>query len=288
MYLKNDSLNWDVETRPVYVDGVKVEGYQAVRRDDNHAVLGIHGARYTAVPNHTIRDLAEVFSGEAGASIRGSWSIGGGKTIGMQLEDGTFRIPGDPSEYRDFFVLANSHDGSRPVMFHPTQVRIVCQNTFYASLRQKQGAGYVFRHTSSVHGRIEEVRKALLIAQRDREDFTRWAEEMQAQGIDRARFVDGMIPLPAEILAGVAHELGAAERAILEARDTLQAVIHRPTQDDIRESAWGLWNAGVEYLDHFQNPRRKTRTHEGRKLLRTIGLAPGKEIVRGAIAGALI
>jgi hypothetical protein len=284
MALKQDSLLWDVTLEPVYLaSGEQVPGYQAAVRDDTNAVLAIHGSRYEEVTNRTIRDLAEVFAGEAGASVRGSWSVKGGAVVGIQLENGLFTLPGDPSEFRDFFVLGNSHDGSMLAKFHPTQQRIICVNTFYRAMYTSQSAsGYTFKHTSGITGRIAEVRAALKVAAFEREAFAEWAESLMHKEASEPRFLDSLV---GEYVIG--DELDAADRAINDARDVLASVIARPTQNGTT-GAWRLFNAGVEYLDHFAEPRRKVKGHEERKLLRTIGLVPGKERVASAVKASLL
>jgi phage/plasmid-like protein (TIGR03299 family) len=290
--LVKDDLQWDVvETDTVSVhehqfDGSwrdwKAEGYKAIVRPDTKSVLGIHKARYEPVFNRDLREFAEIVQGESGASVAGSWSIKGGAVVGLQLQDGTYAMPGDPSDYQDFFVLGNSFDGSLPFLLHPTQVRIICQNTFYRALRErsKGGLGYVFKHTAGITAKVKEAQQAIQLAYQDRRKFLEWGEKLLKTPANQESFV-------AALIRDTESELEAAQQAVEEARETLRGVIGRATNDHIRDSAWGLFNAGVEYLDHFEK-RRNTKNAKQAKMLRTIGFTAEKaNRLRGALALSL-
>lgn len=281
--LQNDDLTWDVRVGPVSAgEGVSgTDRYQAIIRDDNDSLLAIAGSRYVPVLNSDLRELAEIFAGEAGAQVRGSWSVKGGRVVGLQLENGLFHIPGDPSEYRTYFTVANSHDGSTPLVSHPTSIRVVCQNTFFYAMNDRKYNGYRFRHTEGIHDKIKQVKEAVVQAHLEREGFTNWAQTMMERGFNPEIFINHLIPASEAAIR-------TADEALEEARETLRVVLKRPTNDGIRESVWGAINAGVEYLDHFEKPRRVTKNRNERLLLRTIGLAPGKEKVVWAARAAMI
>lgn len=290
MALPQDDLLWEVQERSLYLGNSQnvrshkaVVRYNPVEDGDKFVVLGVHSNRYEPVKNAEVRDFADIYAKESGGTIRGSWSVNGGKIVSIQVEGGKFIIPGDPSEYDDFMSIGNSHDGSLPFVAHPTQVRVECENTFFASLRkgglawtapngvdaQKDVLGYRLRHTSSIHDKIAAAQAAIKQAYADRALFAEWAESLMQDEVDWDRFVNVLVP-------AAESERESAILAVEEARSVLNSVRARRTNDGIRQNAWGTLNAGIEYLDHFETPQRVTKTHEQRKLLRTVGYSNEK------------
>lgn len=305
MALPQDDLQWEVQERALYLGNRQnVASHKAIVRYNSDPetmtaqpviVLGVHSNRYEPVKNAEVREFADIYAKESGGSIRGSWSVKNGQIVSIQIEGGKFLVPGDPSAYDDFMSIGNSHDGSLPFVAHPTQVRVECENTFFASLRkgglawtapngvdsQKDVLGYRLRHTSSIHDKIEAAQRAIKQAYAERDDFLAWAEQLQAQEVDWDRFVSVLVP-------AAESERESAILAVEEARQTLNDVRARRTNDGIRQNAWGTLNAGIEYLDHFETPQRVTKTHEQRKLLRTVGFSNEKaQRLNAAIKAAL-
>jgi len=192
----------------------------------------------------------------SGAHFETAGSILGGKRVFVTMKVPNHMTFASGQEQVDLYLLAwNSHDGSSAFTLAITPVRVVCKNTLdyaMAAARRK----FLVRHTVSATERIEEARRAL--------DLTFNYEKALAEDIDRmldkvyteeqfASLVEQLLPdLPED-----AEEFAKANRE--EAQGSMAALWYSPTQDGIRDTAWGAMSTVVEWADFYSPARSKDR-----------------------------
>ena len=189
-------------------------------------------------------------------------------------------LPGDTSRIFPFVSASWGHDGSRGLNVRSTNVREVCWNTFSASELVAGAAGtqFTFRHTKNWRERIEEAKKVIQGLGKQNELYVEMLQEYAATPVDsltKDRFamavaLDQRAKSTLQFKEDVAKGIYSpkVQRNAEKARDAVLALFNGPTIPDAhKETAYGLFLAGGEYLDHV----RKYQTEDsyvGRTLLR--------------------
>lgn len=243
------------EPTTVYTE---VEGFKAVRRSDNAALLGVVGDGYEPVTNGEMWDIAEALQGEA-ADVRfeTAGSLQGGRKVWILIRLAEpLQIKGDPNGATlPYYSLQNSHNGSGAFRGQATMTRIVCANTAHIADQEAKvrGTEFTFRHTKNVRDRIDEARQALAGWRSSLEEWQQLNEHMVLLDMtpdDVDAFLDRWIPMPPP---GTASERVIAN--VEEARAQWRAAYASPTCEGIRGTAAGVFAASTEYAEHYRKAR---------------------------------
>lgn len=248
---------------------VPVTESKAIVRSDTGEELGVVGKNFTPVLNETMGELLEAFIGEEGsAKYETAGAAMGGKIVyATVILDEPFKVIGDESWTYTMAAFLNGHDGNLSTKVLPLDFRVVCANTANAAsmLGDRTGLQYVFRHTASITERLKEVRGALANMRAEglkyREVCNQLAVvEMTDADIDKAIevFVDTPAPGKAtETVRDNAAKAAATIKGFMSSKSTSEA--HRKT-------AYGLFMAMTEYLDHGRDYKNQD-TYVRRTLL---------------------
>lgn len=159
-------LDWFVdkcELAAMTIDGPKVidNAYATIRTDKN-IPLGVVKDRYTIVQN---TEAFKFFDGAIGKN-KAIWQTAGcfdnGRRIFVSAKlPNSIMVNGDPIE--NYLIFTTNHDGGGGVKILFSPIRVVCQNTLNAAIRNSDN--YVtFRHTKSVHDNISVADQILGIS----------------------------------------------------------------------------------------------------------------------------
>ncbi len=270
---------WEVRLDPVFSlvetywppQPIEIPGYKAVVRSDTERILSIQPETYGTIQNRELWELVEATLGEIGPDkiqVESAGVLKGGAEVWVlaRLSEAV-RVPGDPSETYTYGAFTTTHDGSGALRVYPTQVRIVCWNT-YSTARATAEADLgqiVIRHTRNARERVAAARQILAGMRDDQAAYMELMEELVGIGVtDRqlARFVVDFIPSPPEMLIS-----DRVANNVEEARVAIRAILDGPTCAGIRNTAYGMLNAATEYLDHVRRAR-SSETKFRRSLLR--------------------
>lgn len=265
---------WNPVTEPLYRsvpsindDGEPVQGFEEVGthvgvvRDDTGDSIGVVGSGYEVVSNDTLYDIAETIEGQASGSVmfETGGSLNGGSNVWLliRLRD-AISVPGDPNgETIPYYTLQNAHDGSGSLRGQATQTRVVCQNTSRMAdfEAKRRGTEFVFRHTRSVHDRIEEAKAALAGWREDLESYVQMSRVLVQEPVtvdQRREFLERMVPMP-EIATASDRVRDNVERTRGEFTDILDGV----TCEGISDTQWGLLAATVEWSQHVRRAQSR-------------------------------
>lgn len=265
-------LTWEPIARPVYVEDMSItaEGdllqsyaeldrFTAIQRDDNGYVLAVMNKTYEIFPNADLGPLLEEFVKASGGRLQyeTAGSLDGGRDVWALLrEPEPFTIPGDPNgAVLPFLAAQNSHDGGGALRIQRLQTRIVCANTSAAADREaeKHGLQFTFRHTKSIGERVEQAKRVVAGLDLDTAAYKDWAADLLALRVTaegQRSFVEAFIPMPvAEVITPRVHNNIEAARSIM------WGYINGVTCEGISNTAYGLTQAGIEFLDHGRNSR---------------------------------
>jgi len=252
-----------VEQRPTESFEV-VEDAVLNARSDNGYPLGIVSGTYTPVSNSEMYDIAEVIEGIDKGAVRyeTGGSLGNGKKVWLLLRlNEPIHVDGDPNgAVIPYYALQNAHDGSGSFRGQATMTRIVCANTARMADMDAQARGteFVFSHTKNVGDRIEEAKKALAgwrVSVKAYQDQMAYLMSLGINVKQRELFLEQFIPAP--IAKAVSDRV---MNNIEDARQSIRDLLAGPTCDGINTTAYGLVQAGVEYLNHV----RKAHSLESR------------------------
>ena len=223
-------------------------------------VLGVVGERYRTYQNEELLAFADnILSGDldGGGRWESAGSIKGGRVVfaSLKLDNQIVLDPKGVNDKTDTYLLmTTSHDGSSAIQAMTTPVRVVCQNTLNVALSDKSRQSFKIRHTATASDRAEQARIALGLANSYLSEFNIMAQELFATEIDNKVFhniVKTLYPEPAD----------DAGKATLTKYETKIDIINglyfdSPTQDGIRGTAWGAYNALTERVDYFRQGRK--------------------------------
>lgn len=277
---------WEPMEAPLYVSHIGANGeeqfsildsHKRIVRDDNMQTLGVVGDTYTATSNSELHDIAEaiilgsrldtgrdphIMGAEPEAQYETAGSLRGGKQVWILLRmSEMLTVAGDPhGATLPFFALQNSHDGSGAFTGGAGETRIVCANTVRAFNAERHGMRFSFKHTPKIAERIAEARAAVTSW---RAHTRHWANLMEqllhvpATTAQRERFVELFQPMP----AGKATE--RVQNNVEAAREQLRKILASVTCEGTDKTAYGLFQAGIEWSQHFRATRARNADENG-------------------------
>ena len=134
-----------------------ISTHKATYRTDAGNTLGVVGKDYAIVQNEEalefINYLSEVSGSQAKIVSAGALGYGERIFITVQLGDDVFLDPNDA--LKTYVVFTTSHDGSGGVSALITHIRVVCQNTLNAALRDAATNRMTFKHTKNVNKKLD-------------------------------------------------------------------------------------------------------------------------------------
>jgi phage/plasmid-like protein (TIGR03299 family) len=208
-------------------------------------VLSVMGNAYEPIQNLDNADVLNEIVGRSGALFETAGALNGGRQVFVSMKAPEGLMIGGHDAVDLYLVATNSHDGSSAFKIAATPIRVVCANTLALGLSSAK-ASYSIRHTSGAKTRIAEAQAALGVMWNYAEEFEAEANRMLDTKVTDAQF--------AKIVAGLFPEKRDESERMTRTREQAVAnvtFLHReaPTQDGIRGTAWGAWNAITEYVD---------------------------------------
>lgn len=227
-----------------------------VRINDNGTFDGLAtvGTRYVVQQNRECLDyaLAIVGASKGDAVVDTCGVLDGGREFFSSLDLGGLII--DPMGINDkierYLLVRNGHDGKTPITFANTSIRAVCKNTVIAGMKSSKRV-FTARHTRNADSAIEEAQKVLEIS-------TEWAQSFQTTA---NRLLAVNVPVGSQQINTIVSnvfpiEKGATERQ-RKNRDGVIALVLGVYENErnaklVGYNGWGMYNAIVEYLDHYR------------------------------------
>jgi phage/plasmid-like protein (TIGR03299 family) len=222
--------------------------------DGGTDVLSVVGNKYKTVQNEELFAFADNVLDSNSAKWESAGSLKKGKIVFGSL-DIPKEIVLDPQGVNDktklYLIVWTSHDGSVAVQAAITPVRVVCQNTLNIAMRTAKQS-FKIRHTQTAEGRIVQARQALGLTFAYADEFQKQANELFQQSITDKQFSDlirNLYPKPED-----------ASKAALTRWENKVVLIddlyhNSPTNNSIKGTAWGAFNAFTERLDYYRSSK---------------------------------
>ena len=152
---------------------------------------------------------------------------------------------------RTYLLVNTSHDGSVAIQASITPVRVVCKNTLNMALNGVKQS-FKIRHTSTAGGKVQAARETLNLTYSYMDQFEKEAQALFAAEINDKQFNDlivGLYPKPEKDTKGAVTKW---ENKINLVNDLY---FTSPTNENVKGTAWGAFNALTERLDYYRTAR---------------------------------
>jgi phage/plasmid-like protein (TIGR03299 family) len=271
---KQAGLDWTVSNKPLFAEiepasidmhGVsqalykQVTNRNAMVRNDTNEVIGVVGDKYKIVQNMEVFSALDtlVDSGDARYTAAGEYNNGANIWMVMELPIGV-NVANDP--HAAFLLVQSSHDGSCAVRIRPIIERLFCSNQINKLIKGKKTNDftYVMKHTTNSELSVQDIRNITQLTYQAIEEYEVTASGLLKREVSTAQVRDyfkRVWALPSTVEDKPYHLLTQGERRqqtiAITARDKAWQVYNESeTQANIRGTAFGAWQAVVEYADH--------------------------------------
>jgi phage/plasmid-like protein (TIGR03299 family) len=256
-------LDWTVEHTELSASVITEQGVTSVpvpdkrattriNRDGSASVLGITSPTYTIVQNTQSADLIDGITYEAGAIIDSAGEIGGGKRIYVAAKmPETVNVAGrDPVD--TFLVITNGHDGTHGLSCEIKHLRLLCTNGMTG---WRTSDRVTLRHTSRMDVRVQQIRDTLRLVYAEATQFAAFADDLALTQMTDNEFWAIVSDIFPDDEDATERQRNANQRN----RDAVWGIYEGPTQDNIRGTAWGAYQAFIEYAEWGRSVRANGR-----------------------------
>jgi phage/plasmid-like protein (TIGR03299 family) len=256
-YVKNEVNPYETVTD--YYEVPKKQAVIKLGKDDNNQVIGVVGDKYKVVQNMEVFSALDslVDSGQARYTAAGEYNNGANIWMIMELPVGV-NVANDP--HAAFLLVQSSHDGSCAVRIRPIIERLFCANQINRLITGKKTNDYtyVMKHTTNSKLSPSEIGNIIQLSYDSIQQYESIANTLITRGVTHTQareFFKRVWPLPSTVEGKPYHMLTQGERRqqtiAITARDrAFDIYSESPTQENIRGTAFGMWQAVVEYADH--------------------------------------
>ncbi len=253
----NENNNGNPDT-DIIIPEVEVPGFFATMRTDTEQVLGVVGKDYQIVQNVDAFNFFDAIVGGDGIQYETAGALGKGERIFITAKlPGYIRV-GNEDMTEKYLFLTTSHDGFGSITAAFTPVRIVCNNTLNAALKNCTGSIKI-RHTANAKDRLAEAHRVMGISNKLSDElegiFNQWSRtritDQQVQRLIQLAMVPNKEVLQ-NIQAGNLDELSTAFTNVCNSVYEYAMTSPSQQQDTTKGTVFGAYNAVTGY---FQNVR---------------------------------
>ena len=247
-----------------------------IYRTDYNIPLGFVKERYEPVQNVDAFKFFDDAIGKNEAIWQTAGFFGNGQRIfvSAKLPD-TILVNGDPVD--NYLVFTNSHDGSSGVKILFTPIRVICQNTLNAAIRNAENF-VSFRHTKSVHNNIDIAHEILGITRKQIEIVNEAYNAMSKIKLADSKAIEIMANVvfteaelmrlrqnghtPKQVAERYYHAINDAELSTQKVNILSKMVDYYhigPGQKEVLGTGWGVYGAITGYYSNIDNTEKEKR-----------------------------
>lgn len=141
----------------------RIKTHYATMRPDTGEVLGVVGKDYEIIQNRDAFSFFDSIVGGDGIQYETAGALGKGERIFITAKLPGYIKVGREDLIEQYLFLTTSHDGYGSITAAFTPVRIVCNNTLNAALRNHSNSIKI-RHTANAKDRLEQAHKVMGIS----------------------------------------------------------------------------------------------------------------------------
>jgi len=256
-YVKNEVNPYETVTD--YYEVPKKQAVIKLGKDNDNKVIGVVGDKYKVVQNMEVFSALDslVDSGQARYTAAGEYNNGANIWMIMELPVGV-NVANDP--HAAFLLVQSSHDGSCAVRIRPIIERLFCANQINRLITGKKTNDYtyVMKHTTNSKLSPSEIGNIIRLSYDSIQQYESIASTLitrETSHTQAREYFKRVWALPSTVEGKPYHMLTQGERrqqtiAITAREKAFDIYSESPTQENIRGTAFGMWQAVVEYADH--------------------------------------
>lgn len=246
------------ENTEIKIPEIEVPNYYATIRTDNEIILGVVGRDYEVVQNVDAFSFFDSIVGGDGIHYETAGALGKGERIFITAKLPDYIKVGNNDLIEQYLFLTTSHDGFGSITAAFTPIRIVCNNTLNAALRNHTNA-FKIRHTANAKERLEEAHKLMGITNQLSNQlegiFNQWAKVRITDPEVKKLIQMALVPnkeVLQNIQAGKEDELSTCFKNMTDAAFEYAMTNESQQLETTKGSLFGAYNAVTGY---FQNVR---------------------------------
>lgn len=227
----------------------------ATYRTDTQETLGIVGNRYEIVQNKDAFGFFDSIIDRGEAIFETAGAIGKGEKIFL-----TAKLPDDlmigGEKVEKYLILTNSHDGSSSILAGLTHIRIVCNNTLQAALRDLSNK-VTIKHNGGANERLKEAHRVMGISSKYSAEvydiFNRMTEVKMSEGQYREYIYDVIKPdfVPAGKQQSI-EEMSTRLKNMVDQTLEFAFTHHTQTTPESNGTLWGAYNSVSGYYNYIK------------------------------------
>ncbi len=266
-------LDYTVEKRPLFtydtenfkgdtdivLPEIAVPNFHATVRSDTDQVLGVVGKDYQVVQNVDAFSFFDSIVGGDGIMYETAGALGKGERIFITAKLPDYIKVGKNDLIEKYLFLTTSHDGYGSITAAFTPIRIVCNNTLSAALKNCTNTIRI-RHTQSAQDRLQEAHKVMGISNKLSAEldgiFNQWAKVRISDAKVTELIQLAMVPNK-EVLRNLqTRNLDELSSCFVNICDTAyEYAMTSPTQqtETTKGTLFGAYNAITGYFQNVRN-----------------------------------
>ncbi len=252
-------LDWQVETKPLFMEnGEAVKAQASVRQSDGR-VLGVVGPRWTPLQNKDAFKVFEPLVDSGDLKLHTAGSLRGGERVWVLCQLGlenTEIVKND--EIAKFALLSNGHDGKLAVHFGFTPIRVVCANT-EAMARGSQASKLIrVRHHRFVKNNVEKLRDIMNLANQEFETTAEQYRFLASRSINSSD-LEKYVKIVLDVQGKEDDDISTRTKNII---GTIEELFVDGQGNDLPQVActyWAAYNAVTEYLNYTKGRNAENR-----------------------------
>lgn len=254
--IKLACLDYNVVQVPLTIEvpnqnfGIVVPNKYATLRTDTNDIFGVVGNRYQIVQNVEAFDFFDNIVGKGAAIFETAGALGVGEKIFVtaKMPNDLIRINGTDDVTEVYVLLTSTHDGTGSIIAAITPIRVVCQNTLNAALKNTITKVYI-RHTASAIEKLQDAERLLGITHKLTEDLNEVFNHLATKTVSDAK----VKMLVEDLFKGSKNDKGEFKTRIANIHNqVMDSYFSGAGQSKIIGTAWGVYNGITHYLDHVK------------------------------------
>ena len=241
-------------------DYIPVENKKAVIKTTPYgqtSAIGVVGNRYKVFQNAEIFGALDNLIDSSGLRYAAAGEYDGGGKVWMLMETPLeMTIANDP--HAAFLLARTSHDGSSSVLIKPIIERLFCMNQINKIYKGKNKYTYQLNHTTNAFLSVSEISHIIQLSYDMANDYTELATHLLAKEASHEHaknYFKQVFPLPSKVEEVPYHMLSLGEkkqftRARMAREQAFNIYAASPTQENIRDTEFGMWQAVIEWADY--------------------------------------
>ena len=229
-------------------------------RTDNMEPLSTVSGKYRVVQPASVLDFFRALVEKSGYAMETAGTFAGGRRLWAMCRANLDAeiVPGDP--IGGYVLLATSYDGSMSTIAKFTTIRVICQNSLTAALRNRAGTGSA-NISIPHHSTFDPDRVSLALAgvADQFEQFSGIAKALSRVQMNQARFDDFLTKFVAK---ATPEEESTDELIKLRSTRTYRSIADLyagaavgAEMKGVSGTAWGALNAITEHFDYHVQAR---------------------------------